>query len=117
MRATKVVILDVLDEHTPQMPFIPQEQPMIQALLAYSSYPALSKGVGVRSMARGVKNLDALRGENRIKRVCEFRVMVVNEIADGQARIVEFPEQPLSLLGHPRRIRSGRTTSEIQAAR
>jgi hypothetical protein len=81
MGATKVVILDVLDEHTPQMPFIPHEQP-IQALLAYGSYPSLSEGVSVWRVKRGGNNLDPLRGENRIEGAGEFRVMVVNEIVD-----------------------------------
>lgn len=100
MRATLIVILDIRDEHAPQMPFIPQEQP-IKTLFAYGPNPSLSEGDGVWCLKRSVNNLDALCCEDRIEGAGEFRVMVVNEIPDGQTRLIEFPEQLPGLLCHP----------------
>src|SRR5690349_9768504 len=116
MRATKGVILDLLDQHAPQMTLILDEQP-IQARHADRSYAVLGECVGAGSVKRRVNNLDALRSEQCIEGVCECRVMVMNEIVDRQARIVEFPQQLPSLLGHPSRIRLSCTTGQIHAAR
>jgi hypothetical protein len=60
---------------------------------------------------------DALGAEDCVEAVAELRVAVVDQGARPLAVVVEVHQQVACLLGHPRRMRLGRTSDELAPAR
>ncbi len=57
------------------------DEQMIEAFLSNTSHPALSKCVGIRRLEGCPHDVDPLRGERCVKRVGEYRVVIVDQEA------------------------------------
>src|SRR4051812_8575023 len=101
MRPRAIIVVDIIAQHTPQMAFAEDEQP-IQAL---GADPTFGIGIGVGCSKRRMDDMDICSLKDSIKGWGELGVVVVNQKADDWLSAFQAPCDLSGLLGHPAGIR------------
>jgi hypothetical protein len=96
VRPVLVVVAAVDAEHVLEVAASEDEDP-VEAVGAERAHPALGVGVGVRRLHRGADHLDAVRSENLVEGVAEFRVAIVDEEPESFL-VAELQDQVARLL-------------------
>jgi len=104
MGSPGVVKGDVLRQNAPHVP-LPQQDQFVETFLAHRTDPAFRKCVGVRREEWRVDDLDALCLEDGVEADRERRIVVVNQEAHRDGRVLQFPAQLPGLLSDPHGIR------------
>jgi hypothetical protein len=116
VRPVRVVVIDVLIEDQPQMPFAGNQHP-VQALAAAAGDPAFGDRVRARRPYGRLDDPDADRGEHRVECRGELGVPVPDQELEAVGVAFQGHEQVAGLLGHrcPRGV--GGHASQVDAAR
>lgn len=89
---------------------------MVETLGADRAHEALCERVGFWRAHRGANGLDADRGEHVVKAGGELGVAVANEGPEVPTGIFEICGEVARDLGHPRAIRVGGGTEDVDDA-
>jgi len=105
VRPVSVVVIDVLAENEPEMPFAGDQHP-VQALAADAGNPAFGDRVRARRPDRRPDDPHAGRGEHSVEGRGELGVPVPDQELEAVSPVFEVHQQVTGLLGHllPRRV-------------
>jgi hypothetical protein len=100
MRPVSVVVIDVLPENGPEMPFTRDQHP-VQALAARAGDPPFRDSVRARRPHRRLDDPHADRGEHGVECGGELGVPVPDQELQAARLVFEVHQQVAGLLSHP----------------
>lgn len=116
VRASLVVIRDIVPEHLSQVPLIDNEY-VIQNLRPGQANPAFGHRVRVGRTHWSSDDLDVRTSEHRIEVRRERGIAVMDEVADGQRPVLDRPAELPRLLRDPGGSGMCRTPGQMDATR
>ena len=114
VRPVAVIVIGVLAEDQPQVPFAGDQHP-VQALAAGAGDPAFGYSVRARRLDRSLHDPHAHRREHRIEPGGELRIPVPDQELQVVSAALQVHQEIAGLLGHPRAGRVGGDAGQVHA--
>lgn len=112
MRPACIVISGVFAQNRPQM-VLAQDDDAVQTFFPNGAHPALGECVGIRRRERDGDDVGTDGLEYLVKPFGELRIVIMDQLADGELPLFKRPGHLPRLLDHPGFVRLRGTAGHI----